>query len=412
MNFSFARSPRLEFGPGRIALVPALIAEREKAQGFPFTVAALVTGGASFRASPPYARLLADLGTAGVRFLDFACAHEPDPDFIDAASRALLEAADGRADRIAVLAIGGGSAMDAGKAIAALCAESSASARRGEEAPSVQDFLEGVGDRSPSGASSWLLAAPTTAGTGSEATKNAVVSRVGIGGFKKSLRHDAFVPAVAVVDGELALGCPRKVTAASGLDALVQLIEAWTSPQASAMVEAVCASGVAAFARSFERVLADGHDLQARSEMAYAAYCSGLGLANAGLGSVHALASPLGSRFPVPHGAACAALLVPATKLNLRLLKERSGDPASRKALEAYASAARLLAPGTARSGKAEDGLLEALGRLEGAAGLSRLGAWGMTDADVDGLASKAATKTNPVPLSAGDYAELLRAAL
>ncbi|OHE66578.1 MAG: hypothetical protein A2Y36_05360 [Treponema sp. GWA1_62_8] len=410
--FTFARTPRLEFGPRRLALVPALIAGREKARGFPFAVAALVTGGASFRAGSRYAGLVAELRSAGVRLLEFACAHEPDPDFIDASAAALLNASGGRAERIAVLAVGGGSAMDAGKAIAALCAESEAAAKRGETPPSVKNFLEGVGDRTPSGSTSWLLAAPTTAGTGSEATKNAVISKIGAGGFKKSLRHDSFVPAVAVVDAELALGCPHEVTAASGLDALVQLLEAWTSPQASPLVEAVCASGIVAFARSFERVLADGNDLEARSDMAYAAYCSGLGLANAGLGCVHALASPLGSRYPVPHGAACAALLVPATDLNLRLLRERGGEPGSRKAIAAYAAAARLLAPLSGASGRPEDGLPAALRRLVTIAGLRRLADWGMREADIPELASAAGTKTNPVALAASDYEALLHEAI
>ena len=433
MRFNLARTPRLDFGVGSFASVPALVRGR--------SVVALVTGGSSFARDPRRAAFVDACRSAGSAVLELACAGEPSVEFVDGARSALADlcaerGADSR--EVAVVAVGGGSAMDAGKAIAAMLPVAAAR-DRGEEPPSVQEFLEGVGSRPPTGETAFLIACPTTAGTGSEATKNAVISRVGPGGFKKSLRHENYVPAVAVIDPELAVGCPFSVTAASGLDALTQLIESWTSPASSPVTAALCASGVAAFARSFERALEDGGDLEARSGMAYAAFLSGVGLANAGLGAVHALASPLGGRFPLPHGVACGALLYGATRLNVERLAEGGGaEGAGRAAMTAYARAGYLLASageasggdaalqgaalqGAALSGAALSGaalargldlLFRELDRLVALARLPRFSDYGVTAGDLAGLAAAAATKTNPVPLSAADYERLLVACL
>lgn len=412
MRFAFAREPRLEFGPGALASLPRLIAERESVEG-PFSTVVLVTGGSSFRAGPKYAEILAAL--KGRRLLEFSCPGEPSPDFVDGAVAAVAAALVGAEDgRCAVVGVGGGSAMDAGKAVAALVPIALRESRAGRPVPSVQDYLEGVGTKAPEGLTAFYVAVPTTAGTGTEATKNAVVSRVGQAGFKKSLRHDAYCPAVAVVDPELALGCPRSVGAASGLDAFTQLLEAYLSPAASPIVEALCESGIAAFGRSFLPMLADGADLEARSGMAYAAYLSGIALANAGLGSVHALASPVGGRFPAPHGVVCGLLLGPAARLNIDLLAEaaRSEKRLDRRAAEAalakYGRAGRLL--GGASDGC--DGLLEAIVRFEAAAALPRLSAYGVSREDAASLAAAAATKTNPLPLVAAEYESLILSVL
>jgi alcohol dehydrogenase class IV len=223
------------------------------------------------------------------------------------------------------------------------------------------------------------------------------------------------VPSVAVVDGDLALSCPRSVTAASGLDALTQLLEAWFSPLASPLTDAWCESGVAHFARSFTQVLSDPGNSEARSGMALAAYLSGVGLANAGLGSVHALASPVGGRFPVPHGVVCGLLLEPAMRLNARLLadavaKGTAQGEASRRILVKMARAGSVLGAGGA-AGKGRDlaaPLLEFLAFYTEIAQLPRMGGWGVKGEDLDALAAKASTKTNPVTLTPEDYRELL----
>ena len=219
---------------------------------------------------------------------------EASPDVVDAIVAAAAEPPD------AVVAIGGGSAIDTGKALSVAFLEDG----------SIVDYLEGVGDREPSGRKLPFVAVPTTAGTGSEATKNAVLSRPGPAGFKKSLRHDRFVPDVALIDPLLQLTCGRTQTAASGLDAITQLLEAYISTRANPVTDALALDGLAAAGRSFlPAVERGGIDPDSRAGMAYAAYLSGVCLANAGLGTVHGLAGPAGALSSVPHGVFCGTLL-------------------------------------------------------------------------------------------------------
>lgn len=411
MDFSLARMPRLEFGPDSCYRLPALIAQRSTQIGG-IDLVALITGGSSFAKTEQYARIRADIGARGIDCQAFACGGEPSPDFVDeVVYKIIQDKADYR--RIAVVGIGGGSAIDAGKAIAAMVPTAMRAAGEHTKIPSIVEFLEGVGTRKPDGSSAWFAAVPTTAGTGSEATKNAVISRIGTGGFKKSLRHDAFVPAVAIVDPVLTVSCPFTTSAASGLDALTQLIEAFVSPAASPIIEALCESGIRAFARSFERMLAAPDDLQARGDLAYAAYLSGVALTNAGLGSVHALASPVGARVPAPHGLVCGNLLVPAVALNLRALEAVAdaggvARAAATLALQKYARVGALLgADGTSGNG----GLVARLTNLVEAAALPGLGSFGLRAEFFPEIAAAAATKTNPVPLTQDDYLGLLEQA-
>lgn len=406
--FSFAREPRLEFGAGALARLPYFVGGRP--------IVALVTGSASFKSSVRGRAALAALKESGASVLEFETPGEPSPAFVDGAAAAVADALGDRSpEEAAVVGIGGGSAMDAGKAVAAMVPAVRAARSRGERAPSVKDFLEGVGSRAPTGETLYYLAVPTTAGTGTEASKNAVISEIGAGGFKKSLRHDAYAPAAAVVDPELALGCPLPVSAASGLDAFTQLLESYLSPAASPMTDALCESGIARFAESFPAMLSDPRNLDARAGMAYAAYLSGVGLANAGLGSVHGLASPIGARFQIPHGVVCGLLVLPAVRQNVRLLRASGGAGALGK----YARAGFLLAetdpcdyPESDRTAHGLDLLDSTLDALVSRAGLPRMGSYGVAEADVDALASAAAAKTNPVALGEAEYAELMRAAL
>jgi len=434
MGYTFSRTPRLIFGKGSFSHIPALLAEyrtmigaqaRESVEADSL-LAILVRGGSSFQTTPNHAFLLEALKAAGFGVMEFACAGEPSPAFVDGSVLEAMNALQGRkASQVVVVSVGGGSAMDAGKAVAAMLPLAVAAREDGKSPFSVMDYLEGVGTKTPPGASCFHVAVPTTAGTGSEATKNAVISQVGEKGFKKSLRHEGYVPSVAVVDGDLALSCPRSVTAASGLDALTQLLEAWFSPLASPLTDAWCENGVAHFARSFTQVLSDPGNSEARSGMALAAYLSGVGLANAGLGSVHALASPVGGRFPVPHGVVCGLLLEPAMRLNARLLaiEAATDSPMASSAQAVLAKMARAGSilgaadPGTAvlglavPSGKGLDlaaPLLERLAAYTEIAGLPRMGGYGVRQEDLDGLAAKASTKTNPVHLPPADYRGLL----
>jgi len=454
MGYVLSRTPRLDFGSGSFSHIPSLIAEyrtvSQAQTGSDPVLAILVRGGSSFLSSPQHTFLLDAFKTAGLGVMEFACTGEPSPAFVDGSVLEALHALDGRsASQAMVISVGGGSAMDAGKALAAMLPLASTGRESGHEAGrvsgcgagheverkagqsrfSVTEYLEGVGTKIPPGASCFHIAVPTTAGTGSEATKNAVISQVGEQGFKKSLRHEGYVPSIAVVDGDLALSCPRSVTAASGLDALTQLLEAWFSPLASALTTAWCETGVAHFARSFTQVLSDPGNREARSGMALASYLSGVGLANAGLGSVHALASPVGGRFPVPHGVVCGLLLEPAMRLNASLLADmaatgNSQGETAQKVLAKMARAGEILGaahPGAAVLGAAIPAvapvvkgldlaatLLDLLASYTEIARLPRMGGWGVKSEDLDALAAKASTKTNPVPLTPADYRELL----
>jgi alcohol dehydrogenase class IV len=232
----------------------------------------------------------------------------------------------------AVVAVGGGSVLDTGKAVAAMCLHSG----------SVEEYLEGVGEKKPEGRRLPLIAVPTTAGTGSEATKNAVISRVGENGYKKSLRHDAFVPDMAVIDPRAGLSVPPQVTAAAGMDAVTQLLEAYVSTDANPFTDAVAVDGLHRAGYALPGAVRDGGNLDAKAEMAYAAYLSGVALANAGLGLVHGYASSLGALHPVPHGVVCAILVGPVTRAVADALSS-GNDEASLLALEKYAHAASVL---------------------------------------------------------------------
>jgi alcohol dehydrogenase class IV len=236
---------------------------------------------------------------------------EPTPSFID---RVTAEA------RIfaphSVIAIGGGSVMDAGKAISAMIPLEG----------SVTEYLEGVGTKMHPGTKIPFIAIPTTSGTGSEATKNAVLRNVGENGYKKSLRHDNFIPDLAIIDPELLITCPIKVTAACGLDALTQLMEGFVSTKANPFTDALALSGLQALSQSLFLVVDDKCDgmktQDARTKMAYAAFLSGVVLANAGLGIVHGIAGPIGGFVDIPHGVACGNLIAEAARMNIQELQK------------------------------------------------------------------------------------------
>ncbi len=260
----------------------------------------------------------------------------------------------------------------------------------------VTEYLEG-GGKSHDGRRLPLAAAPTTAGTGSEATKNAVLSCVGENGFKKSLRHDNFIPDLAVVDPELTLSCPPGITAACGMDAITQLIESFVSIKSSPLTDALAISGLSYASQSLLRAYENGEkDKTARAGMALAACLSGITLAHAGLGVIHGFGASVGGRFPVPHGVLCGNLLAPVVRQTVRKLKE-NGD---RKTLEKFASIAGLFGKGT---------LADTLSELTEKLDLPRLSRYGLTEKDLPGLARMTENKNYPVPLSAGEREAALR---
>lgn len=387
-DFSVSRLPRIEFGAGAIAKLPAIT----RAYG---THALLVTGAGSLKNAPVWPGVTSGLKAQGISWLHLAIPGEPSPQMVDEAVRSL------RAEPIdVVVGIGGGSALDAAKAIAGLL-------RPGN---SVMDHLEGVGPELPYiGPATPFIAVPTTAGTGSEATKNAVLSVQGAEGFKKSFRDEELVAEYALVDPDLLATCPPEVIAANGMDAFTQLLESFVSSRAAPFTDSLAWGGMKAARDGLLAFYADAQDTAARERMAYAALVSGITLAQAGLGSVHGLAAPLGAFFPIPHGVACGTLVATATRINIETLRAR--EPAH-PALEKYAQAGRLLSKqGQLGRDAAHDALIGTLEAWTRELELPALAHYGVTQADIPRIVASSrgsSMKTNPIQLEDSEIAAIL----
>ncbi|NBC33389.1 MAG: iron-containing alcohol dehydrogenase [Alphaproteobacteria bacterium] len=393
--FSVSRLPRIVFGPGRRAAIAM------EARHFG-TRALIVTGARSFRESADWASLQDDLTAHGVAFESLTVEGEPSPELVDQTVGARHK------DGIEmVIGIGGGSALDAAKAIAGLLPQGN----------SVMDYLEGVGLGRPfEGPALPFIAVPTTAGTGSEATKNAVLSRQGPEGFKKSFRHESLVARLAIVDPDFLASCPRSVIAANGMDAFTQLLEGYVATGANPVTDALAWSGMEAFHRGFLPAWrGEAPDAApGRACMAYAALISGIVLAQTGLGSVHGLASPLGAFYPIPHGAVCGTLVAEATDINIRALESRAPDS---PVLDKYARVGALLAgrpPGDPAADPAADraALVDVLRDLVERVEMPRLGSFGLTEDQVGHVVAASrggSMKTNPLVLEDAEIDALVR---
>ncbi len=390
MSFDFYRCPRVVFGPGRITDV-GRIASRYGSR------ALVVTGSRSLDRSGNWDKIACSLANSSVVFERFTVKCEPSPDLVDRAVQHFQQ----RTPDV-VVAVGGGSVIDCAKAIAALLL------LRGPVTP----YLEGVGDRNHPGTTLPLIAAPTTAGTGSEATKNAVLSRVGTDGFKKSLRHENFTPACALLDPALSLSCPPPVTASCGMDAFTQLLESYVSPNGSPLTDALALSGIEHLAPSLLPASTDqGDDIRCRSSLMYAAFVSGVTLANAGLGIIHGLAGPVGARIPMPHGMVCATLVWEACRMNIRRIRDQRGMKDA--VLAKYARVGCILA--AASQSDVLQGcelLLDKLQEWTETLQLPRLREYGMEEYDLDAIVAQTGQKTNPVLLDDQDVKAILRARL
>ena len=403
-SFTVARVPRLVVGPGRVADVPAIVADFGRR-------ALLVTGSRSFRDGPAWAALTRGLDEAAVSWQHLAVGGEPSPGLVDAAvDTHRAEPPD------VVVGIGGGSALDAAKAIAGLL-------RSGTTA---LDHLEGVGrGLAYPGPATPFVAVPTTAGTGSEVTKNAVLSGrlpgagTGASPFKKSFRDERLVAQVAVLDPDLLAGCPPDVIAGDGMDAVTQLLEAFTSTGASPFTDAVARAGlevVGALPRWFAAATGGkptAASAAERAAMSWAACCSGIALANAGLGAVHGIVAALGARYPVPHGMGCGILLAATTRANLAALAGRSPEvPAFRR----YADAGRILAGDPALGdAEAREALVATLDAWTVGLRVPRLAAFGAVPGDIPALVVESrgsSMRTNPIVLDDEEVAGVLAACL
>ena len=386
--FQFARIPRIVFQKGAIAVLPDYI----KFYGGKI---ALVTGQRSFLHSKRAETLKTELSEKNIFYRIVSVPGEPSPADIDSAVQSLSsEGID------LVVGIGGGSVLDAGKAISAMMNMSE----------SVERFLEGVGDKEHPGIKLPFIAIPTTSGTGSEATKNAVISKIGINGFKKSLRHDNFVPDMAIVDPELTLNCPPDITAASGMDCFTQLTEAYLSDKSNEYTDALALEGLKAIKLSLKRTCIDGNDIEARTGMSFAALTSGICLANAGLGVVHGFASSVGGMYNIPHGLVCGTLMAKSNEIIVRELRKKQLNPA---ALIKYSRLGQIFLE---EKGKNDDyyidGFVKYLHQLTSEIDLPGLEKYGIDEKDIPAICIRTENKNNPVRLTAGDLEEIIRSRL
>lgn len=382
MHFEFATATRIIFGSGTLSQVGSIARDLGSR-------ALIVTGCDTTRADA----LVRFLGSANIESTRFSVSGEPT---LDTVKRGTALATSEGCDL--VIGFGGGSAIDAGKAIAAMMTNDG----------DLLDYLEVIGRGQPlTTPSAPFIAIPTTAGTGAEVTRNAVLGspehRV-----KVSLRSPHMLPSVALIDPALTLDLPPAVTASTGLDALTQLLEAYVSIRANPMTDALCEQGIRIAARSLEKTFTTPDDLAAREDMSLAAMYSGIALANAGLGAVHGFAAPIGGMFPAPHGAVCAALLPHVWKTNLSAIDSR-GTAAQRAR---FRQAARALCDEpSAASTDALPWLDQICSRLK----IPPLRHYGVTTQDADEIVARAAQassmKANPVTLTPAELRATLLAA-
>ncbi|MBI4876169.1 MAG: iron-containing alcohol dehydrogenase [Acidobacteria bacterium] len=368
MRFEFATATRIVFGAGTAGEVaPAA------------------------RAMGARALLVTQRGAPALEGFTHATLDVPGEPTVELVRRGTELARAGQCD--VVVSVGGGSAIDAGKAIAALLANGG----------DPLDYLEVVGKgQSLKMPSAPFIAVPTTAGTGAEVTRNAVLASPEHG-VKASLRSPLMLPRLAVVDPDLTLDLPPAITASTGLDALTQVIEPYVSIRANPLTDLYSQEGMRRAARSLVRASEDGRDRAAREDMAMASLMGGLCLANAGLGAVHGFAAPIGGSFDAPHGAVCAALLPHVMAMNVRAAEK----------LERFATVARIL---TGRPDAVPEDGVEWVARVCVRLRIPPLRAYGIGPGDlpalVAGAAQASSMKGNPAALTAGELTEILRAAL
>ena len=384
MRFEFATATRILFGPGTLKQIGSIAAEFGRR-------AFVVTGTRPDQARPLLERLAENQIYSEVLSIE----GEPDVELV---SMSLSIAREAKCNL--VIGFGGGSALDTGKAIAALLTN---------PGPPL-DYLEVIGRSQPLTQPALpYIAIPTTAGTGSEVTRNAVLAsprhRV-----KASLRSPLMLPRVALIDPELTYTLPPAITASTGLDALTQLIEPYVSVKANPLIDAICREGLQRAARSLLRAYENGADAAAREDMSLASLCGGLALANAGLGAVHGFAAVIGGMFAAPHGAICAALLPHVMSINLQALRARMPDG---EALRRFTEVAKIL---TGNDHATADDGVKWVSDLCAALKVPPLKAYGLAAPDFAGLIEKSAAassmQANPLKLTSDEMREILARAL
>ncbi|MDG4813216.1 iron-containing alcohol dehydrogenase [Hydrogenovibrio sp. 3SP14C1] len=357
-DFQIANLPKIQFGWGIRDQFAQAIAE----QGYQSVV--LISGQFLTRPGGFSAELITQLQQKNIRVNVFVVSGEPSPDLVDE----IVKASPNNAE--AVIGIGGGSVLDAAKAVAGLIPSQT----------SVMDYLEGVGKGLKLTSKTLpFIAMPTTAGTGSETTKNAVLSR--LDEFKKSFRDDKLLAKEVWLDPSFLPTCPHEVLYSTGMDAFTQLLESYTTLKANPITDALAWQGMTLFNGAFEAINSDDFEQQKTGygNLMLAACLSGITLANAGLGAVHGLAGPIGAFFKAPHGVLCAALLAPITEANILALQQ-SDEAHAANTLVKYAQIGRLFTATSLRETDALSVLIEHLRQLTKTYIPNRLSEYGLQD--------------------------------
>ena len=384
-EFVFSNSPTIIFGKGKIEeLPPAILKYGQNVL--------LVTGAASFYDTEYWHLLISNLEALQVQYFHWIIQEEPSPEMIDDCINKF-----GNLNPDVIVAIGGGSVLDAGKAISAMWIK---------KEPVIY-YLEGVGDgRKHDGNKIPFIAVPTTSGTGSEATKNAVISKIGYDGFKKSLRHNNFIPDLALIDPGLMISSPPDITAWSGMDAFTQLLESYLSTNSNPLTDGIAFSGFEMISNYLIRAVENGNDTEARTGMAYATLCSGITLANSGLGTIHGFASSIGARFKISHGIICGKLMGASNEATLnKLLKE---DPTN-IAIKKYSNVGRLF-HGSYDMDEVfyAEFLINKIHDLDLLFDLPKLSLRGFDIEHIDEVVSNTSNKNNPIQFSEEELKSIL----
>jgi len=384
MNFDFNTANRILFGEGALKEIGTIARQ--------FGNKAVIVAGGDPKSIENLKEILSN---SEIEFVIFKAAGEPTTRLVEEAIRLAKENSSQF-----VIGLGGGSAIDIAKAISVMLTNP------GE----LLDYLEVVGkNRAIDLPAAPMIAVPTTSGTGSEVTRNAVLA-VPEKKVKVSMRSAYILPRVALVDPELTYGLPPRLTANTGMDALTQVLEPYVSLKANSMVDMFCREGMKRAARSLEKAYHDGSDRQARIDMSWTSLLGGLSLANAGLGAVHGFAGPIGGMFHAPHGAICASLLAPVTAMNVKALALRApGEPA----LERYHEIAKILTGKDSASIK--DGI-DWLQSLKDALEIPGLSEYGIAEENFSEIIDKAlvasSMRGNPIQLQREELEVILREAL
>ncbi len=387
-SFTFTTVPQIIFGPKKINELPRIIESFGKSVLFVF-------GASSFKEKNVWSTVETELQENSIEYRVVHIGSEPSPEVIDnMVSNYIHHKPD------VIVAIGGGSTLDTGKAMSAMLMEQGGISR----------FLETIGTEKVSGNKLPFIAIPTTAGTGSEATSNAVLSSVGKNGFKKSLRHNRYFPDLALIDPELALSCPKDLTIACGMDCFSQLVEAYLSTNATTMTDALAFDGLRAIQRSLRKVCRDGSNLVARSDMAYATLISGIVLSNAGLGTVHGFAATIGGYFKIPHGIVCGTLMGATNRATLESLRKSNPNDT---ALTKYSKLGELFSTSTNNSASwYQDTFINELDRFTSDFKIPSLNKFGVGLKDFTKIAENTGNKYNPAQLHTEKLKEILASRL